>query len=112
MGSMEMMDDNTGYMTDFQPLNDREKAAVEQVRQFLIQHEQIACTACRYCCDVCPQGIPIPELFAAMNENRPFQDPSHVQKAGTCIECGACEDACPQHLPVRELVKKAGLIYP
>lgn len=111
MGSMEMMDDNTGYMTDFQPLNDAEKAAVEQVRQLLIKNEQIACTGCRYCCDVCPQQIPIPELFAAMNENRSFSDPMGVQKANACLGCGACEDACPQHLPVKELVQKAGVIY-
>jgi len=111
MGSMDMMNDNTSYMVDFQPLNEEEKAAVEKVRQILIQNEQISCTGCRYCCDVCPQQIPIPELFAAMNENRPFGDPQGVQKANSCLGCGACEDACPQHISVKELVQKAGIIY-
>jgi len=111
MGSMDMMNDNTSYMVDFQPLNEEEKAAVEKVRQILIQNEQIPCTGCRYCCDVCPQQIPIPELFAAMNENRPFGDPQGVQKANSCLGCGACEDACPQHISVKELVQKAGIIY-
>ena len=112
MGSMEMMDDNTSYMTDFQPLNEQEMAAVEKVREILIANEQIGCTGCRYCCDVCPQNIPIPELFADVNENRSFRDPEGVQKAASCIGCGACEDSCPQHLPIRELIQRIGLIYP
>ena len=111
MGSMEMMEDNTSYMTDFQPLNAQEMAAVEKVQKILIENDQIGCTDCRYCCDVCPQNIPIPDLFADMNENRSFRDPDSVKKAASCLECGACEDACPQHLPVRELIKKIGVIY-
>ena len=112
MGSMEMMDDNTSYMVDFQPLNQQEMEAVEKVREILIANEQIGCTGCRYCCDVCPQNIPIPELFADVNENRSFRDPQGVQKAASCIGCGACEDSCPQHLPIRELIQRIGLIYP
>ena len=112
MGSMDMMNDNTAYMADFQPLSQQEMAAVEKVREILIANEKIDCTACRYCCDVCPQNIPIPELFADVNENRPFRDPDGVKKAASCIECGACEDACPQHLPIKKLVARIGLIYP
>ena len=112
MGSMDMMNDNTAYMADFQPLSQQEMAAVEKVREILIANEKIDCTACRYCCDVCPQSIPIPELFADVNENRPFRDPDGVKKAASCIECGACEDACPQHLPIKKLVARIGLIYP
>ena len=111
MGNMEMMDDNTSYMADFQPLNEAEMAAVEKVRQILIDNEKIGCTACRYCCDVCPQDIPIPELFAAIDENRSFDNQEQVLKAGSCLGCGLCEDACPQHIGIREIIKKTGLIF-
>ena len=45
MGSMEMMNDNTAYMADFQPLSQQEMAAVETVREILIASEKIDCTA-------------------------------------------------------------------
>ena len=111
MGSMEMMDDNTSYMADFQPLSETEMAAVEKVRQILIDNEKIGCTGCRYCCDVCPQNIPIPELFAAIDENRSFDNQEQVIKAGECLNCGLCEDACPQHISIREIISRTALIY-
>ena len=107
MGNVAMVNDNISYMGDFKPLSPAEFSAIEKVRQILIEKEKIACTACRYCCEVCPQQIPIPELFSAMNENSAFAYPDGSSKAADCLECGLCEDACPQHLPIRELLKKA-----
>ena len=107
MGNMAMVNDNISYMQDFQPLSPAEFSAIEKVRQILIERDKIACTACRYCCEVCPQQIPIPELFIAMNENTAFTYAADSSKASQCLECGLCEDACPQHLQIRELLKKA-----
>lgn len=116
MGSLEMVKENVSFMKAFQPLNETELSAVWQVRDILKKAGTIPCTACRYCVDACPQGIPIPELFSCMNTKTLFHNwnadyyyRTHTTKGGkasTCIACGACEDLCPQHLPIRDLLKK------
>ena len=115
MGNMDMMQDNCSYMADFQPLNSQEQAAVEQVCRIFRAQNAIPCTACRYCTDVCPQSIAIPDLFACLNAKRHFdswntdyyyEDVHTTQgnKASDCLRCGLCEDICPQHLPIRTLL--------
>ena len=117
MSNIAMVEDNCGYMKDFQPLNEEEMKAVEQVSRILRQQENIECTGCRYCTEVCPQGIPIPELFSCLNNKRLYAtwDADHYArlitdkgaKASDCIQCGACESACPQHLAIRSLLEEA-----
>ena len=110
------MQDNIGYMKDFQPLNEKEREAVDRVREIFHSMRLIPCTACRYCVAGCPKKISIPDLFAVMNTKMIYHDWNadyyynqvHTKqggKAGDCIQCGKCEKACPQHLPVRELLK-------
>ena len=119
MSTLEQVQDNIGYMADFQPLNEAELAAVEQVRQVILSQETIGCTACRYCMDVCPQQIPIPEIFNVYNRKQKFLDPNwryssvtkDKKKASDCVGCGACEEACPQKLEIRALLKKAVEIF-
>lgn len=116
MGSPAMVEENVSFMKDFQPLNEKELSAVWQVRDILKQTGAIPCTACRYCVNDCPQGIPIPELFSCMNTKALFNNwnsayyyRTHTTKGGkasTCIECGVCETLCPQHLSIRELLKQ------
>ncbi len=116
MGNMDMMTDNVGTMQDFKPLTAKEKAAVEQVCDILKQQNRIPCTACNYCTERCPRQIPIPDLFACLNEHRTFHNwnagyyydiyTKNGGKASTCIGCGVCETACPQHLPIRDLLKE------
>ena len=116
MGDMAMMEDNVGYMKDFQPLNEGEKAAVEQVCRIIRDLGAIPCTACRYCTEVCPQGIAIPDLFACLNAKKVFDNWNTIYyynnihtkdrcKASDCLKCGLCEDICPQHLKIRELLE-------
>ena len=115
MSSMEQMEDNLSYMSDFKPLTENEKQLVEQVAQIIVSKERIACTNCRYCTDGCPQKIGIPDFFKLMNDICKFGD-RQVQmsknyynhytgtlgmgKASACIQCGQCESKCPQHLPI------------
>jgi len=117
MGSIAMAEDNCGYMKDFVPLNEREQAAVEKVCTIFRNLGAIPCTACRYCTEVCPQGISIPDLFACMNAKRIFDNWNtayyynniHTQnggKASQCVKCGQCENICPQHLNIRELLEE------
>ena len=49
MSSMEQVEDNTGFMADFRPLNPEETKALAQVCQVFRSMNLIACTACRYC---------------------------------------------------------------
>ena len=116
MGSMEMVEDNIGYMQDFRPLNGEEQAAVDKVCAIFRALGTIPCTACRYCTEVCPQGIAIPDLFACMNAKKIFnnwnQDYYYTEicsgegtRAKDCLGCGACEAICPQHLEIRDLLR-------
>lgn len=116
MGDMAMMTDNLSYMTDFQPLNAQEAAAVDKVCAIFRGLGAVPCTGCRYCTEVCPQGIDIPNLFALLNAKRIFNNWNTAYyydnintregtKAKDCLQCGACEGICPQHLEIRELLQ-------
>ena len=119
MGSMEMMNDNVSYMKDFQPLSKAELEAVAKVTHILKNQELIPCTACRYCTEVCPQSIAIPEIFGFINDKRRMKNRSYsriVEKSGArpaseCISCGACEASCPQHIEIRELLAYAAKTF-
>ena len=112
MGSMEMMNDNVSYMKDFQPLSDTEMQAVSKVTHILKNQALIPCTSCRYCTEVCPQNVAIPEIFGFINDKRRMKNRSYtrvIEKSGAhpaseCISCGACEASCPQHIEIRELL--------
>lgn len=112
MSSLEMVQDNCGFMADFQPLNDRELAAVRQVADVINSLDLIPCTSCKYCIDGCPQQIKINELFSTFNKKRRFSNNNADEayaafevKASACVECGQCEDVCPQQLKIRQLLK-------
>ena len=116
MGNMEMMNDNISYMKDFQPLNTQESEAVKKVCDIFRNLGAVSCTACRYCTEVCPKGISIPDLFACLNAKKIFNNWNtgyyynqiHTKnggKASDCIKCGRCEGICPQHLNIRELLE-------
>lgn len=116
MSDMAQMQDNISYMKDFQPLSEKELAAVGKVQEIFKAMNLIPCTSCRYCVAGCPKQISIPDLFAVMNTKQIYHDWNadyyynvvHTKggkgKASECIKCGKCEKACPQHLKIRELL--------
>ncbi len=116
MSNLAQMRDNLSFMSDFKPLDERERAAILNVRAVLSSEDFIPCTACRYCTDGCPKKIPIPDLFACMNQKKLYKDwNSDVYydnftreggRASECIACGKCESSCPQHLEIRSLLRK------
>jgi len=119
MSSMEQMEDNLKTFTDFKPLSEKERAALADISEKMASGAAVPCTACHYCCDGCPMGINIPDIFKAYNmiasygeHNRPhfyYGDvlASGSARANECIECGQCEAACPQHINVIERLKDA-----
>ena len=121
MSNMEQVEDNVSFMQNFQSLTERERAAIDQVREILKKEDLIPCTGCRYCMERCPQNILIPRLFACMNERKKLKEwnnygtyghyTAKYGKAGDCIGCGQCEQACPQYLPVRKLLKEIAAVY-
>ena len=112
MSNMAQMEDNLSYMTDFQPLSAQEHEIIDKVRTLYQAQHKIPCTACRYCVDGCPAGIPIPEIFALMNQKLGKEDvdtgtyAAFPATGADCVNCGQCENACPQNLHIRDLLKE------
>ena len=118
MSNEEQLEDNIRTFTSFEPLSDKEQAAVTRVRGIMRDTPLIGCTACRYCTDGCPMQIDIPDIFKAVNAKR--LDPKAWRpqnfynamtekggRAGDCVACGQCESVCPQHLDIIELLQEA-----
>ena len=123
MSNTAQMEDNLSYMKDFQPLNEEEQEAIRQAQRLLGNAGTIPCTACRYCVEGCPQQIPIPDIFAAMNRQLGngqmaaareayFRAAAEGHRASDCIQCRQCESVCPQHLPITEHLQTAAQMFP
>ena len=122
MSTLEQLEDNVSYMRNFVPLDDEELAVLEKAQVALAGVDQIRCTACHYCTKGCPQQIPIPEIFSAVNTVKVWDNKNSAtwtyndnvaggNGAPDCIACGQCEAACPQHLPIIELLQQAAEIF-
>lgn len=115
MGNMEMIEENIKTMNPFVPLNEKELAATDRVREIIRKYRQIPCTKCKYCADVCPKNIPIADLFSVYNEyamaritkkEASLKLSSFDIKASDCIGCGKCESVCPQSIDIRQKLQE------
>jgi predicted aldo/keto reductase-like oxidoreductase len=118
MSDMEQLLDNTGYMRDFKPLTDDERAVVAKAVAVIRENTAIPCTGCNYCVGDCPKDIAIPGYFALYNSMKAsIPAPFHVEsvyynrylekhgRASDCIKCRQCEKHCPQHIGVVNYLK-------
>lgn len=117
MSTMEQVEDNLKTFDTFEPLNDAEKEAIDDVVKTLRSRVQNGCTGCRYCMP-CPFGVDIPGCFSAWNNYHMYQNYDLVSwnwetsigeahQPKNCVKCGKCEKACPQHLHIREDLERA-----
>ena len=115
MGNMDMMMSNIATMHPFVPLNEEELLATDRARDIIRQYNQIPCTKCRYCAEVCPVDMPIADMFAVYNDyalahvsrdDTKERLAAFLVKPADCIDCGRCEEICPQSINIRERVKK------
>ena len=115
MSNVSQMEDNLESIKDI-PLKEKDYELIRLAQEAINADKSIACTACHYCTEGCPMGIPIPEIFNVVNrrkgspEFRTLREYSIVTqdkgKAGDCVACGQCEGQCPQHLPIIDLLQK------
>jgi predicted aldo/keto reductase-like oxidoreductase len=122
MSNRAQMEDNLSYMKDFRPLDERERQVIRRAQEALHGVKSIPCTGCRYCTEGCPMSIPIPEIFAARNEQLIWGRLEAGQqaydaaaegggRASDCVRCGQCEEACPQQLPIMELLADCAAVF-
>ena len=124
MNSLEQMEDNLSYMTEFQGLSEEELETIRRARAELDKIPLIPCTTCDYCAKVCPENIGISGTFTAKNIHTLYGDKTfasnqlgwlvgaHGKKpAVECSQCGACEEACPQHIKIIEELEAAVALF-
>lgn len=120
MSNMEQVLDNTGYMADFVPLDEKEQEIIKDAVEVINRNIAIPCTGCSYCTDGCPMKIAIPKYFSLYNTDMqelkgkgwtPQQNyfvnlTKNFGKPSECVGCKQCERVCPQHLPIVEHLRQ------
>ena len=107
MSNMQQMMENIATYEEAKPLTREEQQVLLELAEGI--KGSIPCTACRYCCDSCPQGLDIPLLMNVCNDLQ-VQESFNVTMAvealpedkrpQACIACGACKKMCPQNIDI------------
>ena len=113
MTTMEQLKENIDTFSKPDPVTGEEKELLQKVVASMV--DMVPCTACRYCCEECPQGLDIPKLISMYNEIR-FDDPftikftldamKEAELPSSCLSCGACAKLCPQEIDIPGVMGK------
>lgn len=107
MSSLEQMQQNLESFAQRKPVDEREAQVLMEIAEGM--KNSVPCTACRYCCEGCPQGLDIPALLAHYNDYRylvnfntkmAIEALPAAQRPDACIGCGKCAQVCPQGIDV------------
>jgi uncharacterized protein len=108
--TIEQVQDNVKAAEGYLPLDLKEQEALkEEIKNLPDQF----CRRCRYCITVCPNKVPIPEIFRCEDYlilNATYARNSYRElplQADSCLECGKCEMICPYKLSIRAALKRA-----
>lgn len=121
MSDLQQLEDNVATMTNFEPMNEQELAAIDRVVEEIRKVNEIPCTGCRYCMD-CPMGVDIPEIFSIYSQYKIFgkekafvQDYEEVVEHGNgaehCVRCMACTTKCPQMIAIPDKLEMIAKLY-
>ena len=113
MTTMEQVVENVRLFSEPDPTTEEEQELLRQVVDTMV--DLVPCTACRYCCDVCPQGLDIPKLISMYNEAS-FENPfilrftlaamTEAELPSACLACGDCKELCPQDIDIPDVMKR------
>lgn len=107
MSAMDQMVDNVKTFEEDKPLSGEEAKVLMEIAEGL--KDSLPCTACRYCCDGCPQELDIPKLLSLYNEARfepgfnvgmTIDSLTEAERPDACVACGKCAETCPQKIDV------------
>ena len=115
MSSIEQLEKNIKTFEERKPLNEKEKKALFEIADEMLNKKVLPCTACRYCTSHCPKGLNIPHLLSLYNEHiftgGGFIAPMAIsalpedKRPSACIGCRSCEKVCPQQIKISEAMK-------
>ena len=113
MSTMEQVVENVRLFSAPDPTMEEEKELLQQVVATMV--DLVPCTACRYCCDACPQGLDIPKLISMYNEAG-FENPfilnftlgamTEAELPSACLACGDCKELCPQDIDIPDIMER------
>jgi predicted aldo/keto reductase-like oxidoreductase len=112
MTTLEQAKENVSLLSEYNPLTEAENELLFKAISDMMH--LVPCTACRYCCEGCPQGLDIPKLISLYNEasneaSGTMQFTLGAMKKeelpSSCLACGACTQLCPQGIDVPGVMK-------
>ena len=113
MSSLEQMKENIEIFDKPMLLSEKENELLYEIAEE--EKKSVPCTACRYCCDGCPQEIDIPKIISAYNDfvySKSFTSRMYVEsleegkRPGDCVSCGQCAEICPQKIDIPSIMEK------
>lgn len=76
---------------------------VTDSKRFL--RDELPCTGCGSCNDVCPLGLHPIELVSRIRSGK-LQGKSFEIQLNECFFCGACSAVCPSDIPLADVIRK------